>query len=163
MLSAPSAPDRFDLAQLRRTQGALAALRMLLGVLWLSNLLWKLPPDFGRYDDRGLLYSFRLAERYAVGPLADLVHDVVIPHFTLFGWLVFVVEASAGILLLLGLATRLGALIGLGQAVAITLLVGNAPDEWRWGYALFIAVHVLLLSTPCAARFSLDATRARRL
>ena len=96
-----------------RTLYALAGLRILLGVLWLANLSWKLPPDFGKNDAEGLLYNFRLAEEHAViGPLQDLTREVVIPHFTLFGWLVFLAELAAGVLLLLGLWTRVGALIG---------------------------------------------------
>ena len=31
-----------------RTLYVLAGLRILLGVLWLANLAWKLPPDFGK-------------------------------------------------------------------------------------------------------------------
>ena len=53
--------------------------------------------------------------------------DVVIPHFTLFGWQVFLVEAIAGVLLLLGWHTRIGAVIGLLQAIAITVLTVRAP------------------------------------
>ena len=49
---------------------AIAGLRILPGVLWLANLSWKLPPDFGKNDPEGLLYNFRRAEDYAViGPL----------------------------------------------------------------------------------------------
>ena len=68
-----------------------------------------------------------------VGPLRHLVGSVVIPHFTLFGWLVFAIELIAGVLLLLGLMTRLGALLGTAQSVAIIVLVGRAPSEWFWG------------------------------
>jgi hypothetical protein len=71
----------------------MAALRVFVGLVWLANLSWKLPPSFGRHDARGLLYSFRVAEHWAViQPLRHLVRDVVIPHFTLFGWLVVTVE-----------------------------------------------------------------------
>ena len=69
----------------------LAAMRVLMGILWLSHLIWKLPPDFGRHRSNGLMHSFLWAERYAViGPLRDLVRDEVIPHYTEFGYIVFV-------------------------------------------------------------------------
>ena len=143
-----------------RTLYVLAGLRILLGVLWLANLAWKLPPDFGEDDPEGLLYSFRLAEEHAViGPLQDLVREVVIPHFTLFGWLVFLAELAAGVLLVLGLWTRLGALLGLVKEVAITLLVVRAPEEWVWTYVLFVAVGIAVLVTPSGSRLSLDARR----
>lgn len=141
---------------------ALAGLRIFVGVLWLANLSWKLPPDFGRDDPRGLLYSFRQAERHAlVGPLRDFVEDVVIPHFTLFGSLVFAVELVAGVLLFLGLFTRLGALIGTGQSLAITALVVRAPNEWFWGYAMLVLLNLLPLVGPSSARLSLDHRRGR--
>jgi thiosulfate dehydrogenase (quinone) large subunit len=142
---------------------ALAGLRILMGVLWLANLSWKLPPDFGRNDPEGLLYNFRRAEEHAVLPfLRSLVEDVVIPHFTLFGWLVFLVELTAGVLLTLGLFTRVGALVGSVEALIITLLVVRAPHEWFWTYAMFIAINLVLLLTPAAERVSVDAWLSRQ-
>ena len=35
---------------------ALAGLRILVGTLWLYNVVWKRPPDFGKAADRGLLF-----------------------------------------------------------------------------------------------------------
>ncbi len=135
----------------------LAAMRVLMGILWLSDLIWKLPPGFGRHGSNGLMQSFLWAERYAViGPLRDLVGDEVIPHFTVFGYIVFVIEAVAGISLLLGFYTRVGATVGLAQALVIALFVGRAPHVWRFGLVLFIAWQIVLLATPCARRFSLD-------
>ena len=56
-----------------RTLFVLAGARILLGVLWLANLTWKLPPDFGRDDPEGLLYNFELASAHAVvAPLRTL-------------------------------------------------------------------------------------------
>ena len=145
-----------------RTALALAGLRIFVGVVWIANLSWKLPPDFGRQDARGLLYSFELAQRWAVvGPLRHLVGSVVIPHFTLFGWLVFATELIAGVLLLLGLMTRLGALLGTAEAAAILLLVGQAPTEWFWGYAMFVILNALPLVVPAGARLSLDHALGR--
>jgi uncharacterized membrane protein YphA (DoxX/SURF4 family) len=138
----------------------LAGLRILLGVLWLANLSWKLPPDFGKHDPEGLLYNFERAEQYAViGPLRDFTREVVIPHFSLFGWLVFLAELTAGLLLLLGLWTRVGALIGLVQSITITLLVVRAPNEWVWTYVMFVAIGLVVLVTPSGSRLSLDARR----
>ena len=143
-----------------RTLHVLAGLRVLLGVLWLANLSWKLPPDFGRDDAEGLLYNFRLAEEHAViGPLRSLAGDVLIPHFTVFGWLVFLAELTAGVLLVLGLWTRVGAALGLLQSIAITLLVVRAPDEWVWTYVLFVALSLAVLLTPSGRVLSLDARR----
>jgi uncharacterized membrane protein YphA (DoxX/SURF4 family) len=147
----------------RLTPWALAALRIFAGALWLANLSWKLPPDFGRDDPEGLLYNFRRAEQDAVfGFLQTFMRDTVIPNFTTWAALVFAVEALAGVLLVLGLATRLGALVGLAQSVIITLLVVQAPGEWFWTYAMLIAIQAVLLVTPSAERLSVDRLLARR-
>ena len=141
----------------RLTPWALAGLRIFTGAIWLANLSWKLPPDFGRDDPEGLLYNFQRAEQHAVfGFLQTFVRDTVIPGFTTWAALVFAVEALAGVLLVLGLGTRLGALVGLVQAVIITLLVVQAPDEWAWTYAMLIVLQLVLLTTPSAERLSLD-------
>lgn len=145
-----------------RSELALAGLRVLMGVLWLDNLTWKLPPSFGRHDPRGLLYSFHQAEHHAISePLRRFVAHVVIPHFTLFGWQVFAVEAVAGVLLLLGWHTRVGAAVGLVQSIAITVLTVRAPHQWAWGFALFVAVSLVLVVAPGNARWSFDARRGR--
>jgi uncharacterized membrane protein YphA (DoxX/SURF4 family) len=145
-----------------RTLFVLAGARILLGVLWLANLTWKLPPDFGRKDPEGLLYNFELASEHAVvAPLRRLAEDVLIPHFTLFGWMVFLVELAVGLSLLLGLWTRVGALVGVAQSIAITLLVARAPDEWIWTYVLFVGMSVVVALTPSGERLSLDARRRR--
>jgi thiosulfate dehydrogenase (quinone) large subunit len=139
-----------------------AGLRIFVGIVWIANLSWKLPPDFGRHDARGLLYSFELAHRWAlVGPLRDLVGSVVIPHFTLFGWMVFGIELAAGVFLTLGLMTRLGAVLGTAESVAITLLVGRAPTEWFWGYAMFVLLNAVPLVVRSDARLSVAHARRR--
>lgn len=141
---------------------AVALLRIAVGIVWLANLSWKLPPDFGRHDPRGLLYSFHQGARYAViGPLRDIVSDVVIPHFTIFGSLVFLIELAAGLSLTLGFMTRAGALIGTAQATMIMLLVVRAPNEWFWGYAMFLLLNALPLFVPSDTRLSLSSRLGR--
>jgi uncharacterized membrane protein YphA (DoxX/SURF4 family) len=128
-----------------------------MGVLWLSLLLGKLPPDFGRHSSDGLMHTFELARRYAaIGPLRDLVRRLVIPHFTLFGWIIFLVELLAGVLLVTGFYTRVGAWIGLTLSLVTLVFIGHAPHSWRFALVLFVAWHVVLLATPCARRLSLD-------
>ena len=139
---------------------ALAVLRIFVGIIWLANLTWKLPPDFGRNDPEGLLYNFQRAEQYAViGPLQDLVGDLFIPHFTFFGWVTFLIELTAGVLLTLGVFTRIGAAVGTGQAIIITLLIVEAPNEWFWTYAMFIVLNALPLFVRSDARLSIASRR----
>jgi uncharacterized membrane protein YphA (DoxX/SURF4 family) len=135
----------------------LAGMRALMGLLWLSLLLGKLPPDFGRHDRDGLMDTFRLAEQHAaIGPLRDLVRRLVIPHFTVFGWTIFLIELTAGVLLLAGFYTRVGAWIGLGASLVMVIFLWHAPHSWRFALVLFVAWHVVLLATPSARRLSFD-------
>ncbi|HEY3615079.1 MAG TPA: hypothetical protein VGK92_15310 [Gaiellales bacterium] len=141
---------------------SLAGVRAFMGVLWLVNLLWKLPPDFGKGDYWGLPRAFRVAHEHAFSsPLRRFAGDVLIPHTTAFGWIVFLAGLLTGLSLVLGIVTRLGAALGLAQAIAITLLVANAPGEWLYGYLMFILLSALLLSLPVSRRLSLDDALGR--
>jgi len=159
----PNSPDRVVSRDRRfqRMAATLAALRILVGLLWLTNLLWKLPPDFGRNDPRGLYHYLVVADQHALGPVRTLAHHVLVPHATAAGWLVFTVELIAGLLLLLGWHTRIGAALGLAQAIVITLMVAGAPGEWRWGYVMLIALNAVPLAAPANLRLSVDAALGR--
>lgn len=142
------------LASARLSRGLIVVVRVAAGLLWLQNAGWKQPPRFGEGPSPTGLYRWTsYAVEYPVfGPYAWLVEHVVLPNFVLFGWLVLVTEAALGAFLLVGLATRFWALIGIAQTVAIMLSALNAPHEWVWSYLLMILVHVALFAT-AAGRF----------
>jgi thiosulfate dehydrogenase (quinone) large subunit len=134
-----------------------AGVRVTMGLLWLTNAGWKRPPDFGREAGSGLFrYTSYAVDHEVFAPFAFVVREIVIPNFTLFGWMVLFVEAALGAFLLLGLGTRLWALIGAAQAAVITLSTLNAPGEWNWGYYMFIAIHLLLFATAAGRQAGLD-------
>jgi len=66
------------------------------------------------------------------------------------------VEVSLGAFLVVGLATRFWALVGIGQSLAITLSVVNAPNEFPWTYYLMIVAHIVILTTAAGRTFGLD-------
>src|SRR5215207_3133425 len=112
----------------------MAVIRIFFGIILLANGLAKLQPALGRIDigpyhanlitrdgARGIL-NFEVNERRIregapqgtqVPGLKPFVNDVVLANWGFFQWLVVLVEVGAG-LLVLGLATRAAALIGLG-------------------------------------------------
>jgi thiosulfate dehydrogenase [quinone] large subunit len=152
------APAPVPLASSRLDRALIAVLRIGVALLWLQNAGWKDPPDFGRGDPPGGLYLFTT---YAVShevfpPYAWLVERLVLPNFAFFGWLVLLVEAALGAFLLIGLATRFWALVGVAQTVAITLSVLNAPNEWAWSYLLMLLAHAALFATAAGRYFGLD-------
>lgn len=151
-------PDAVPLPPSRLNRALLAMVRIGVGLLWLQNVGWKTPPNFGRGDPPGGLY---LSASYAVShevlrPYAWLMERFVLPNFTFFGWMVLLVEAALGAFLLIGLATRFWALIGIAQTVVIALSVLNAPHEWYWSYSLMLLVHVALFATAAGRYAGLD-------
>ena len=110
---------------------------------------WKNPPTFGRGAHPSGLYSFTSdAVRYpAFPPYSWVVKHLVLPNFAVFGWFALLLETALGAFLLVGLATRLWALVGVGQTVAISLSVLRVPGEWHWSYLLMLLVHLALFAT----------------
>jgi thiosulfate dehydrogenase (quinone) large subunit len=137
----------------RLSRGLVAIARIGIAFLWIQNVGWKTPrDDFGRRAGGGL-HGFTKdgVDHPVFSPYASFLRHVVLPHFLFFGWLTLLVESAVGALLLVGLATRLFALIGFVQALAITLSVLNTPGEWHWSYYLMMIGQLLLFAT-CAGR-----------
>lgn len=141
----------------RLSRGGIAALRIGLAFLWIQNVAWKEPPDFGKAGNKGLYHFTRFAvDKPVLPPYAWFVEHVVLPNFTFFGWLTLLTEAALGAFLLIGLATRFWAVVGVVQSLAITLAVLNAPNEWHWSYYLMILAHVALFATAAGRSFGVD-------
>lgn len=111
-------------------------LRFLIGCMWWQQSLWKIPPNYG-----GLIHWMTEMVDHASIPLqSQLVKDIVIPNIGLFGPLVYGVEVLIGVSLILGLFTRVGAIIGLGMALNLWLGLYSAPGEWPWTYGFLVIV-----------------------
>ncbi len=141
---------------------AAAAVRILVGLLWLYNVSWKRAPDFGQDDDNGLYHFTSFAVEYPVfPPYSWVVENVVLEAFTPFGWAVLAAETALAVLLLTGSWVRLAALLGIAQSLAIGLSVAYAPDEWPWSYWLMIGAHLLILFSSAGRVLAVDGVRAR--
>jgi uncharacterized membrane protein YphA (DoxX/SURF4 family) len=144
----------------RASELGVVVLRVLVGLMWLYNVAWKRPPDFGQDTSSGLYKFTSYAVSYpVVPPYSWLVENLVLPNFAAFGWLVLVVETLLAVLLLTGTFIRPAALVGVGQATAIALSVARAPDEWPWSYWLMIGVHVALVLAASASLAGVDGVR----
>jgi hypothetical protein len=146
-----------------RSRGVgLAGLRVLVGLLWLYNVEWKQPPEFGR-DTGGQLYGYvqGAVDDPFFPPYSWVLEQLVLPNFGFFGWVVLVVESLLAAFLIAGAFTRLWALVGAGQALAIGLSVVTAPGEWPWGYHMLIGIHLVLFATAAGAYAGVDGVRAR--
>ncbi|MDQ3158169.1 MAG: TQO small subunit DoxD [Actinomycetota bacterium] len=130
----------------------IAVFRVGVALLWIENAGWKRPPDFTSLHK----YVMNAVDYPVFPPFTWVIEHLVLPNFTFFGWMTLVLEASLGAFLLLGLATRLWAIVGIGQSLAITFSVLNAPHEWEWSYYLMILAHVALFATAAGRSFGLD-------
>jgi thiosulfate dehydrogenase [quinone] large subunit len=137
--------------------------RILAGLLWLANTDWKLPPDFGEATGRGLFgFVADGIEHPVLPPYAFLLETFVLPNIALFGWVTLLVETSLAALLITGTLTRLAALGGAAQALAITLTVSRVPGEWAFAYYLMVGLHLSVLAMDAGRTWGVDALVAKR-
>jgi uncharacterized membrane protein YphA (DoxX/SURF4 family) len=145
----------------RVPRALLVILRLHLGVILLITVIGKL---FGEQPFSVEMLGFikAMLKRPGVAWYQHFLQSVVIPHATLFSILVMVGEVIAGILLLTGTMTRLGA------AIAMLLFVNYmwAKGLWFWSpnsedAAVFFSALVILLGA-AGRSFGVDVFLARR-
>jgi thiosulfate dehydrogenase [quinone] large subunit len=139
--------------------------RVVYGVLWWQQSRWKVPADdFGRKSGGGLWYWVQQEIQYpTILAYRDFLQNVMVPHWTFFGWLTLCTETFIAVTLTLGIMTRLGALVAVGMATNITLGILNVPHEWGWTYVMLIALAAIFLFTDAGRSFGLDAFVVPRL
>jgi uncharacterized membrane protein YphA (DoxX/SURF4 family) len=121
---------------------AIAVLRAFFGLVFLTNGLAKLVPGIahlpGGYfliDSQGARSIIQHnAAHHPVALYHDLVFDVFVPNWDVVGPLVGVAETTAGLLLLLGLASSLGALLAAGLSLHVQF--SDATGPWLYEYAV---------------------------
>lgn len=149
--------------------------RVMIGLLWFTQLLWKLPPSFGcpagfavttniTARTTGLCDWVGLMGIYSLIPLqASLVKSFVIPNLSWMGYLIFLMEAFVAISLILGLFTRLGGVAGLLQALNLLFGVSAVPGEWYWTYLMLAIFGLVFLAIPAGRILGVDARLRPRL
>jgi thiosulfate dehydrogenase [quinone] large subunit len=136
-----------------------AVVRVTVAWLWIENLSWKRPPEFGnRSDPPDGLYQWTLygVQNEVFAPWAWFVEHIVLPNFVVFAWLTFLVEGCLGAFLLVGLATRFWALVGMAQSFAIIFSVLRTPNEWFWAYILMVVAHLALFAVAAGRAYGVD-------
>ena len=142
---------------------ALAIGRIALGAYWLWEQHWKLPPEFGIHDARGLMFSFQSSiDHPTIGLYRTFLQELVVPHFFVVGWLVFLTETLIGLSLTFGLFTRAGGVLGTLQSINL-LVAQGATEEGPWLYLGLIAANLAATLTPSNRELSLDRMLAPKL
>ena len=129
--------------------------RIVYGLLWWQQSKWKVPSDdFGRKSGGGLWYWVQQEIQYpTITAYKAFLVNVLIPHWTFFGYMTLVTETFIGVTLILGLFTRLGAFVALGMAANITMGILSVPHEWVWTYTM-------LIMPTCVAYLPMVGTRS---
>jgi len=87
-----------------------------------------------------------------------LLDNLFIPQIRIFGWLVFIFEATVFVSLALGLFTRLGSLAAIGIIGQLYIGLANVPRpfEWEWTYGAILALSIVMLGLASGRIFGLD-------
>jgi len=147
--------------------------RILLGFTFLSNGLAKLfgfhEVAFGpvvanlinRADTRFILdVEVNKNAQRLLPPIRWITNDLVLPNFGLFGWALTLVELAAGLLLVLGLLPRIGALLALGPVVFL-FFVYLSNDRWLPERFVELVPLLVLAVVPSGYAWGLDGRLGR--
>ena len=146
---------------------AIAVLRIFFGVVYFTNGLSKFVPSIahvpGGYfliDSQGAKSIIQHnAAHHPVALYHDLVFNVFVPHWNVFGPLVGLAEMTAGVLLLLGLASWVGAL--LAALLALHIQFSDATGPWLYEYAVEWVPLLCLVFMRAGRYWGMDGAIAR--
>jgi thiosulfate dehydrogenase [quinone] large subunit len=140
-------------------RAALALLRVYLGVVFLMAAIPQLQGDFTT-DFTAFLQGRGLEQSHLF--YREFLQEVVLPNARLFAALVIWGELLVGVLLILGLLTRLSAAVALLLALNCMLAKGAWPWTPSSNDAAFAAISLALIIGAAGRTFGLDAVLARR-
>jgi hypothetical protein len=104
----------------------------------------------------------------SIAPLARLngvlLDQLFIPQIQLFGWLIWLAEFWIFLSMLLGLFTRLGALVSIGVSLQLFIGLANIPRpfEWEWSYGAIVLLSIAMLGAAAGRSFGIDAWLRRK-
>ncbi len=144
----------------------MAALRIFFGVVYFTNGLSKFVPGIAHtpigflIDSNGARGIIRAdAHRNKVDIYRNLIEQVVLPNWSIFGPLVGATEVVVGTLLILGLLTPLAAILGalLSLHIQFATLFSN---EWLFEYSVEWIPLLALAAFGAGRWYGLDARLA---
>ena len=138
--------------------------RLFIGALWWQQSLWKLPPTYTDQPDGsgGLRYWMeQMIQGASFAAQADFVKKIVLPHFYFFAPQVYAGEVLVAVLLMLGLFTRVGGLLGALMAVNLWLGLYRLGSEWPWTYFFLVVIQIMFVAYRPGRSLGLDALMGR--
>jgi uncharacterized membrane protein YphA (DoxX/SURF4 family) len=151
---------RQDPAQRTGRHLGLCLVRILIGTMWFQGMLWKLPLPVSD----GLQYwTGQEVTSAAFEFHRTFMKEVVLPHMTAFGPIVFFAELVFAGSMMLGLAVRLVSVMAIAYTLQLWLGLYANSSEWPWTY-MFLALLMLLFALDAAGRsLGLDAWLRRNV
>ena len=150
---------RADPAQRSVQHVGYGLIRVIIGIMWWQQSLWKIPPHY----DWGLIHWMEEMVEHASTQLQSvLVRDLVLPNIAVFGPLVYAIEVAIAVSLILGVVTRLGAALGALMAINLWLGLYDAAGEWPWTYMFLVVIQLLFVIDPPGRSLGLDVLLWRR-
>ncbi|MDQ6774057.1 MAG: DoxX family membrane protein [Candidatus Dormibacteraeota bacterium] len=145
-----------------RVQRAIAVMRIFFGIVYFTNGLSKfvpgiahLPGNYFLIDSQGALGIIQHnARHHPVTLYHDLVFNVFVPYWGALGPLIGLTEMAAGLLLIFGLASALGALVAALLSLHIQFSDANGP--WLYEYAVEWVPLLCLVFMKAGAVWGLD-------
>jgi uncharacterized membrane protein YphA (DoxX/SURF4 family) len=148
-----------QLQQLQKMPLYLAALRMLVGALFISTAFENLHK--GLYGQGFQAFVEGWANGNPIGVYRTFLETVVIPNWQLFATAQLIVEPIVmGLFLLIGLFARASAFVA---AFFITnLFLASLGKEWPWTYLVILGVLIVLILSAAGRRLGVDQMLAER-
>lgn len=148
-----------DPAQRTGRNVALWLMRTLIGAMWLEGSLWKLPlPVSGGFS----YWLGLMGDNAAFGVYGSLIKTLLIPNIQFVNPLIYLVETALAVCLMLGIAVRLGALLGVAMALNLWVGLYHFQPEWPWIYVFIALLHVFFIADRAGRALGMDALLLRR-
>lgn len=136
-----------------------ALVRVFVGLLWLQQLFWKMPPDFAGLRH----YVLEEGQHTFLPGYSFIIEHVFLPNFILLGAFTWGTELLVALCLLFGAFSRFGALLATVLALQLYIGLAYAPGEWYWTYGMLVLLCVALAAIPAGRRLGVDQWLAPRL
>jgi uncharacterized membrane protein YphA (DoxX/SURF4 family) len=151
---------REDSAQRDARHIGIWLVRVLIGCLWFQGMLWKLPLPVSD----GLQYWTEQETTNAAFEFhRTFMKDIVLPHMSVFGPIVFLAELTFAVSMILGLAVRFVGVLTIAYVLQLWLGLYGSPSEWPWTYMCLAMLMFLFVVDSAGRSLGLDAWLRREV
>ena len=138
---------------------ALYVLRVIIGLMWLSEGLIKLvdrnSDPMHDYHDF-LLQIHVMADTNPYSFVSSLINTFLVPNYILLAWIVILLEVALAVSVIFGVFSRIGSAVGI--IYAITLYISTLGwGDWPWSYFMIIMAMLVIFISSFETRIGLDS------